>query len=333
MKYKCLVCGQIIDNNEMCPFCGSDSSQIVPIDFQGKKGHFRCLVCGRETENGDYCPYCGSQRLYNLDTKKAEDTSSIEIPSEKVNENEGNEVNNEENHEEAQFGAESDMTTSVDVKKEDESNEEVPEDSVQEENNLEEEVPNEQTGVDEESLESRYFKIFGEMLPLDSIKNPDPEKVNALYRIGINRGEKISPDEIAKFFYDDEPKEEEIDEEIPVEPIIEKPSEEVKEVEKEVVETKEEPIIQPLEQKVNIKAELLLAITTLITNEELDDVSYSLLESLSNEISDEVKSSGDEKERILSLLNALVEEDKKNGDAKLSIHQKYLDLFKVLFSK
>src|SRR5574344_1347488 len=315
MKYKCLVCGQIIDNNEMCPFCGSDSSQIVPIDFQGKKGHFRCLVCGRETENGDYCPYCGSQRLYNLDTKKAEDTSSIEIPSEKVNENEGNEVNNEENHEEAQFGAESDMTTLVDVKKEDESNEEVPEDSVQEENNLEEEVPNEQTEVDEESLESRYFKIFGEMLPLDSIKNPDPEKVNALYRIGINRGEKISPDEIAKFFYDDEPREE------------------VKEVEKEVVETKEEPIIQPLEQKVNIKAELLLAFTTLITNEELDDVSYSLLESLSNEISDEVKSNGDEKEKILSLLNALAEEDKKNGDAKLSIHQKYLDLFKVLFSK
>lgn len=29
MKYKCLVCGQIIDTNEKCPVCGAGSAKIV----------------------------------------------------------------------------------------------------------------------------------------------------------------------------------------------------------------------------------------------------------------------------------------------------------------
>ena len=30
--YKCKICGQIIDNNNICPFCGSDSSNIIEIE-------------------------------------------------------------------------------------------------------------------------------------------------------------------------------------------------------------------------------------------------------------------------------------------------------------
>ena len=30
MKYKCLVCGQIIDTNEKCPICGAGPDKIVP---------------------------------------------------------------------------------------------------------------------------------------------------------------------------------------------------------------------------------------------------------------------------------------------------------------
>jgi len=148
MKYKCQVCGQIIDNNEMCPFCGSDSSQIVPLDGQVKKGHYRCLVCGRETDNGDFCPYCGSQRLYNLDTQQTEDTKSVPI-----------------------------MDNDVSVEKVEASSEEVKED-----------ISEIKPIIPHKTLEQRYFETFGELLPLQSISNPDPEKVNALYTIGLNRG-------------------------------------------------------------------------------------------------------------------------------------------------
>ena len=30
MKYKCLVCGQIIDNPDKCPVCGAGPDKIVP---------------------------------------------------------------------------------------------------------------------------------------------------------------------------------------------------------------------------------------------------------------------------------------------------------------
>lgn len=32
MKYKCLVCGQILDTNEKCPVCGAGPDKIVPFD-------------------------------------------------------------------------------------------------------------------------------------------------------------------------------------------------------------------------------------------------------------------------------------------------------------
>lgn len=219
MKYKCLVCGQIIDNNEMCPFCGSDSSQIVPIESEGKVGHYRCLVCGRETENGDYCPYCGSQRLYNLDSRKVENTTSINIQNgdsngqkPQVNQSEHYEHVHYENKNSFLFNRPEEVTQPQEIIHEENQNV-VPEQEFaaqrlpDESENHEEE----QTFVQEEneSFESRYFNMFGELLPLESIQNPDPEKVEILYRIGVNRGSKITPEEIASTFMEEENVEEE----------------------------------------------------------------------------------------------------------------------------
>ena len=200
MKYKCLVCGQIIDNNEMCPYCGSDSSQIVPIDSQGKTGHYRCLVCGRETENGDYCPYCGSQRLYNLDSRKVEDTSSINIQngeensSDKPVEHQPYEHVHYENKNSFLFDRPIEATQAQPIFDEKENN-----DGEQEfgapriENDGE-------SGDLNDTLETLYFKKYGEVLPLDSIENPDPNKVDELYKTALERGFKITPEEVANAF-------------------------------------------------------------------------------------------------------------------------------------
>jgi DNA-directed RNA polymerase subunit RPC12/RpoP len=217
MKYKCLVCGQIIDNNEMCPFCGSDSSQIVPIDSQGKTGHYRCLVCGRETENGDYCPYCGSQRLYNLDSRKVEDTISINIqnentgqPLEKPVQNEPYEHVHYENKNSFLFDRPIEATQSQEVLNSQENEQHFGAPRIQNEG--------EETS---EHLESIYFQKYGEMLPLESISNPDPMKVEELYREGLERGYKITPEEVAKKFLVEENENEVKEEEFRVEQNIE----------------------------------------------------------------------------------------------------------------
>lgn len=213
MKYKCLVCGQITDNNEMCPFCGSDSSQMVPIDSEGKTGHFRCLVCGRETENGNYCPYCGSQRLYNLDSRKVENTTSINIQNgdgnaqnPQVNKSEQYEHVHYENKNSFLFNRPDEATMSHEIIHEEESNNQEEFGAPKLQNEEEYHEP-ENSEYEDESLETKYFNMFGEMLQLDSIQNPDPEKVETLYKIGINRGSKITPEEIAATFMEEPSKE------------------------------------------------------------------------------------------------------------------------------
>lgn len=213
MKYKCLVCGQITDNNEMCPFCGSDSSQMVPIDSEGKTGHYRCLVCGRETENGNYCPYCGSQRLYNLDSRKVENTTSINIQNgdenaqnPQVNKSEQYEHVHYENKNSFLFNRPDEATMSHEIIHEEESNNQEEFGAPKLQNEEEYHEP-ENSEYEDESLETKYFNTFGEMLQLDSIQNPDPEKVETLYRIGINRGSKITPEEIAATFMEEPSKE------------------------------------------------------------------------------------------------------------------------------
>lgn len=67
MKYQCTVCGQIIDNGETCPICGSDHSKIIEIgDEKEESTTYRCLSCGRVFENKDMCPFCGGEELYDL---------------------------------------------------------------------------------------------------------------------------------------------------------------------------------------------------------------------------------------------------------------------------
>lgn len=66
MKYQCTVCGQIIDTNESCPICGSDSSKIMEVGETNNPTMFRCLNCGRVFENAEECPYCQGTELYDL---------------------------------------------------------------------------------------------------------------------------------------------------------------------------------------------------------------------------------------------------------------------------
>jgi len=290
MKYKCQVCGQIIDNNEMCPFCGSDSSQIVPLDGQVKKGHYRCLVCGRETDNGDFCPYCGSQRLYNLDTQQTEDTKSVPIMDEDVS-NEKVETSTEEVKDEP-----------IEVK----------------------------PVAPTKTLEQRYFETFGELLPLESIANPDPEKVNALYTIGLNRGEKITPLEVADAFYEGKEEEEETKEVKPQEIV----KGDVKEVETprnvELNQEPKEPVIENPMENVPLNEDndyefdyyvnlLLSKNNNEITKVILNEIHTKLLEENQE---DDLKAI---EEKIISFLEIKV---KKTNSSE---YKKDLELLKVLF--
>lgn len=67
MKYQCTVCGQIIDNGDVCPICGSDSSKIISVNENTEESvTYRCLNCGRVFENKDLCPFCNGADLYDL---------------------------------------------------------------------------------------------------------------------------------------------------------------------------------------------------------------------------------------------------------------------------
>lgn len=313
MKYRCLVCGQEIDNNEMCPYCGSDFRNIVPIEgsdeeenYGEPKGHYRCLVCGRESEDGDTCPYCGSEDLYNL----------------------GQEETYVEEYEEPEFEEE--------VAEEEPVEEEV-EEEIEDENIREEE---------EESLETKYFNKFRTTLPLDSIDNPDPSVIEKLYEKALETGVPVSPLEVVMAFAEkdenEEPVEEfeeesveEIAEEEPVEEEIEEPVlEEVPEEKEEVVVKKVEPKVEekkaeqcPLEAS-GIKHEEVLSLalyvktTKLLENAE-DDIEASILKQILKEV--ENVDEQDPKEGYLEFLKQA-----KNCNPKLA---KCYKLLKALYEE
>lgn len=68
MKYKCLVCGAIIDSPNECPVCGAGPEQIVPYNEEEEKApvkaaakkQYRCKVCGSIIDNPNKCPVCGA---------------------------------------------------------------------------------------------------------------------------------------------------------------------------------------------------------------------------------------------------------------------------------
>lgn len=92
MKYQCLVCGQIIDQNDVCPICGSDSSKIVELGDNIETTTYRCLSCGRIFENKDVCPFCGGEELFDLThdkmfnrNDKKEEAPKVKIEEEPMN--------------------------------------------------------------------------------------------------------------------------------------------------------------------------------------------------------------------------------------------------------
>lgn len=66
MKYQCTVCGQMIDQDDCCPICGSDNSKIIELGDDKTATSYRCLSCGRIFENKDICPFCGGEELFDL---------------------------------------------------------------------------------------------------------------------------------------------------------------------------------------------------------------------------------------------------------------------------
>lgn len=97
--YKCKICGQIIDNKNICPFCGSDSSNIIEIEetIEEKKNKekYYCLNCGHELDSNEYCEFCGASKDYIIEKSEydkifneplVDDTASTLINNEETKE-------------------------------------------------------------------------------------------------------------------------------------------------------------------------------------------------------------------------------------------------------
>ena len=96
--YKCKICGQIIDNNNICPFCGSDSSNIIEIEEtieKKNKEKYYCLNCGHELDSNEYCEFCGASKDYIIEKSEydkifseplVDDTTSTLVNNEETNE-------------------------------------------------------------------------------------------------------------------------------------------------------------------------------------------------------------------------------------------------------
>lgn len=80
MKYQCTVCGQIIDQNDVCPICGSDGEKIIALGDEKEATTYRCLSCGRVFENKEVCPFCGGEELYDLTHDKMFDRNKKDEP-------------------------------------------------------------------------------------------------------------------------------------------------------------------------------------------------------------------------------------------------------------
>ena len=84
MKYQCTVCGQIINQNDVCPICGSDGDKIIALGDEEDSTTYRCLSCGRVFENKDVCPFCGGEELYDLTHDKMFNRNDVKKEESKV---------------------------------------------------------------------------------------------------------------------------------------------------------------------------------------------------------------------------------------------------------
>jgi len=137
MKYRCKVCGEIIEQNTLCPFCGCGSDQIEVFEDDSEESNektYVCMQCGYETTNELYCDNCGSTNLMDSEVAK-----NIEVS-----------VNDEENNADSveDFASNEDNK----VENEDFSEDSANNDNVVEENELNEDMYEEEA----EDYEKNY---------------------------------------------------------------------------------------------------------------------------------------------------------------------------------
>jgi len=155
MKFQCTVCGQMIEQNDCCPICGSDSSKIIELGDESSAASYRCLSCGRIFENKDMCPYCGGEELFDLthdcmfnrnEKKEKEETNkveeeSIDLFSQKYEESEINPIQEEDKFDDVP----------VDVSKYEEKVEEVKEEEVDNSTLISDDENNTEITIEEEN--------------------------------------------------------------------------------------------------------------------------------------------------------------------------------------
>lgn len=212
MKYKCLTCGQIIDNNNLCPFCGCDSSMIVPYD-------------------------------------------------------DGEVVEEEEKPTSSEY---------------------------------------------EESVEERYYSLFNEKIDVSKIQNVDLDKLRSLYLLAVNRGSKITEEEIKNAFEESN---------------IEKEDENKKEIKYEQMTL---PFVNEIatseEEFDNIYNSLIRNLVDLSMNEK-DELTKDVLRNLiKDSIYKTPKETKKTKEEIIDALEFLVENNKNS-----KMYLRYLEIIKNLF--
>lgn len=255
MKYQCTVCGQIIDNKDICPICGSDHTKIMAIDDkEGESTTYRCLSCGRVFENKDMCPFCGGEELYDLTHDKMFNRNDVKRAGSGYTQEILTNFMSEEKEEEKFEDKPVDLSKVVEE-------EIVPnvEEKVEEDHKIEEDVSlNEDILVesDEKKEDEEQTPLFDENYlneNKEEVKEEEPLFENILADSSSSE-EEVSKDESNESPFDEEltqNAEEEpsqITEEEPAKNLVEEEPKEIldesvsEEETEEVVETKEEPL-------------------------------------------------------------------------------------------
>ena len=119
MKYKCNICGQIVEDAEICPVCNSTINAFTLIEEDSVSStnntdRYRCLLCGATSDVLRVCEECGSVSIFDNEEDRVvnfkeffeEEVSKVE--EEIINDNSLNEeITNDEYLEEESVNEES----------------------------------------------------------------------------------------------------------------------------------------------------------------------------------------------------------------------------------
>lgn len=161
MKYRCKVCGEIIEQNTLCPFCGSGSDQIEVFEDDSEESNektYVCMNCGYETTNELYCDNCGSTNLMDSEVAKNIEVTvnDKENNADSVEDFASNEDFEEENKEFSEDNANSD-----DVVEESELNEDMYEEEAEDyEKNYEEAEDEEESSENYDETEDEKEETY-----------------------------------------------------------------------------------------------------------------------------------------------------------------------------